>query len=39
MADLVVTESDPLSAADVDLRAFDVAATLLGGRFTHVALG
>ena len=39
VADLVVTESDPLSAADVDLRAFDVAATLLGGRFTHVALG
>nr|BFF14577.1 hypothetical protein GCM10025699_58800 [Microbacterium flavescens] len=38
-ADLVVTEADPLAATDAELRSFDVAATLLGGRFTHVALG
>lgn len=34
-ADLVVTELDPLAAADEELRRMPVAATLLGGRFTH----
>ncbi|MBD8660025.1 amidohydrolase family protein [Frigoribacterium sp. CFBP 8754] len=33
VADLVVTEADPLAADD--LRGFPVAATLVGGRFTH----
>jgi predicted amidohydrolase YtcJ len=35
-ADLVVTENDPLSLAD--LRGMSVAATLLGGRFTFSSL-
>jgi predicted amidohydrolase YtcJ len=35
VADLVVTEADPLAADD--LRGFPVAATLVGGRFTHRA--
>jgi predicted amidohydrolase YtcJ len=35
-ADLVVTENDPLSLAD--LREMSVAATLLGGRFTFNSL-
>lgn len=34
-ADLVVTELDPLTASGDDLRGMPVAATLLGGRFTH----
>ncbi|CAN5315527.1 amidohydrolase family protein [soil metagenome] len=34
-ADLVITELDPLTAAGDDLRRMPVAATLLGGRFTH----
>jgi predicted amidohydrolase YtcJ len=38
VADLVVTENDPLSATDGELRGFAVAATLLAGRFTHRAL-
>ncbi|MDO9591506.1 MAG: amidohydrolase [Microcella sp.] len=35
-ADLVVLESDPLTAAPSALRTMSVAATLLGGRITHV---
>ena len=38
VADLVVTEADPLTATDQDLRTMVVSATLLGGRFTHRAL-
>lgn len=34
-ADLVVLDADPLSADPASLRTFAVAATLLGGRFTH----
>jgi predicted amidohydrolase YtcJ len=34
-ADLVVTELDPLASTPDQLRAMPVAATLLGGRFTH----
>jgi len=37
-ADLVVLDADPLTAPSDALRTFPVAATLLGGRFTHVAL-
>lgn len=36
VADLVVTEIDPLTATDHDLRTMVVSATLLGGRFTHL---
>lgn len=36
-ADLVVCEHDPLSADETQLRAMRVAATLLGGRLTHIA--
>jgi len=36
IADLVVTAEDPLDADD--LRTMVVAATILGGRFTHLAL-
>lgn len=36
-ADLVVLDADPLSAPVDALRAMPVAATLLGGRFTHRA--
>jgi predicted amidohydrolase YtcJ len=36
VADLVVTETDPLTATDHDLRTMVVSATLLGGRFTHL---
>jgi len=38
VADLVVTEADPLTATDQELRSMVVAATLLGGRFTHRTL-
>jgi predicted amidohydrolase YtcJ len=34
-ADLVVLDSDPLASTAVELRRMPVAATLLGGRFTH----
>jgi predicted amidohydrolase YtcJ len=37
-ADLAVCEIDPLVASVADLRRMPVAATLLGGRFTHNAL-
>ncbi|WP_344796584.1 amidohydrolase [Frondihabitans peucedani] len=37
VADLVVLDRDPLEPG-VDLRSMPVAATLLGGRFTHRAL-
>ena len=37
-ADLTVTEIDPLAASPDQLRTMPVAATLLGGRFTHRAL-
>lgn len=37
-ADLVVTELDPLTANGEQLRGMPVAATMLGGRFTHDAL-
>ncbi|WP_072314912.1 amidohydrolase [Agrococcus sp. Marseille-P2731] len=37
-ADLVVTDADPLALDRDGLRAMPVAATLLGGRFTHRAL-
>ena len=38
IADLVVTELDPLATSADELRAMPVAATLLGGRFTHTSL-
>ena len=38
VADLVVTDTDPLVATDEQLRSFDVAATMLGGRWTHFSL-
>ncbi len=37
-ADLAVLDRDPLAASPDELRAMPVAATLLGGRFTHDAL-
>jgi predicted amidohydrolase YtcJ len=37
-ADLVVTEADPFAVDAAALRTMPVAATLLGGRFTHSAL-
>jgi len=37
-ADLVVTDLDPLTTTGDDLRRMPVAATLLGGRFTHNTL-
>lgn len=37
-ADLVVTELDPLTATGEELRNMEVAATLLGGRYTYNAL-
>lgn len=37
-ADLVVTELDPLTATGEQLRSMDVAATLLGGRYTFTGL-
>lgn len=35
VADLIVTETDPLEARGEALQSMEVAATLLGGRFTH----
>ncbi len=35
VADLVVTEADPLTADDLRLRHLEVAGTMLGGRWTH----
>ena len=37
-ADLAVVESDPLATSADRLRSMPVAATLLGGRFTHQSL-
>ena len=37
VADLILTSADPSVADDVQLREFEVAATLLGGRLTHDA--
>lgn len=37
-ADLVLTDRDPYASDRDELRAMPVAATLLGGRFTHRAL-
>jgi predicted amidohydrolase YtcJ len=37
-ADLIVTDTDPLDVAPDRLRNVAIAATLLGGRFTHDAL-
>ncbi|WP_431221087.1 amidohydrolase [Leifsonia xyli] len=37
-ADLAVLDRDPLASSPDDLRAMPVAATLVGGRFTHDAL-
>ncbi|KNC19756.1 hypothetical protein AC792_05215 [Arthrobacter sp. RIT-PI-e] len=39
VADLVVTGADPLDADDAALRSFEVSATMLGGRWTHLDLG
>ena len=38
VADLAICEMDPFAASVADLRRMPVAATLLGGRFTHNAL-
>jgi predicted amidohydrolase YtcJ len=38
VADLAVVELDPFAATAEQLRTMPVAATLLGGRFTHNAL-
>ncbi|WEO75828.1 amidohydrolase family protein [Cryobacterium sp. SO2] len=38
VADLAICEIDPFVASVADLRRMPVAATLLGGRFTHSAL-
>lgn len=38
VADLAICEIDPFTASVADLRHMPVAATLLGGRFTHNAL-
>ncbi|WDF34037.1 amidohydrolase family protein [Arthrobacter agilis] len=38
VADLVITELNPLEADDAQLRAFRVSATMLGGRWTHSTL-
>ena len=37
-ADLILVESDPLSADGDQLRSMEVAATMLAGRFTHSQL-
>jgi len=39
VADLAIVEIDPLAATEGELRGMPVAATLLGGRFTHDLLG
>ena len=36
LADLALCESDPLTASEPGLRGMRVAATMLGGRLTHV---
>lgn len=36
VADLALCASDPLNASEGELRAMSVAATLLGGRLTHI---
>jgi predicted amidohydrolase YtcJ len=38
VADLAVLDADPFTAGLEEFRAMPVAATLLGGRFTHDAL-
>ena len=38
VADLVITELDPLVASGQQLRNFQVSATMLGGRWTHFTL-
>jgi predicted amidohydrolase YtcJ len=38
VADLVVVERDPLRSTPEELRSMPVAATMLGGRFTHRTL-
>ncbi|MFT4221112.1 MAG: amidohydrolase family protein [Microbacterium sp.] len=38
LADLALCEHDPLAASETELRAMRVAATLLAGRLTHLAL-
>ncbi|OUM41057.1 amidohydrolase [Arthrobacter sedimenti] len=38
VADLVITELDPLVASDEQLRNLQVSATMLGGRWTHFTL-
>ncbi|MET0991549.1 MAG: amidohydrolase family protein [Lacisediminihabitans sp.] len=38
LADLVVTEADPLAATDDELRSFPVTATMVAGRWTHTTL-
>ena len=37
-ADLVVVERDPFTSTPDELRSMPVAATMLGGRFTHNVL-
>jgi predicted amidohydrolase YtcJ len=39
VADLAIVERDPLACTLAELRTMPVAATLLGGRFTHRRLG
>ncbi|MET0805822.1 MAG: amidohydrolase family protein, partial [Lacisediminihabitans sp.] len=38
LADLVVTEADPLAATDDELRSFPVTATMVSGRWTYSSL-
>ena len=38
LADLVVTEADPLAATDDELRSFPVTATMVAGRWTYTTL-
>ena len=38
IADIVVLDADPSAVSAAQLRDLPVAATLLGGRFTHRAL-
>ena len=38
LADLVVTEADPLTATDDELRSFPVTATMVAGRWTYNSL-
>ncbi|KHK98241.1 metal-dependent hydrolase [Microbacterium mangrovi] len=37
VSDLIVCEADPMSASADELRAMRVAATMIGGRLTHLA--